>query len=240
VIPLKWIQSLTNWQVFIIDNSASMHNCWGEMTRLFDSLIHTLEQHNKDGIDMHFSSETGQQNTRFACKCLVDRHDHWRQGNESEKCSKTHGNLDKSLALRLRQYLAGRQRKKMTVLVLTDGLWADKKQASMERLLSDFDHLRRDQTGEENFSVQFIRFGNNPKALERFTRMDNIGRHVNTRYVFHLCVFGLCVSAPHTDEPFAAISSARYQLPKEQKGFLKDMQSAYKKQRLRRGKRRSW
>jgi hypothetical protein len=78
--------------------------------------------------------------------------------------------LRKALASRLRQYLAGRQQRKATIFVFTDGNWANEEQFSISQMFSEFQQLRRDPTALEKLSIQFVDFGNDsakPIKLDR-------------------------------------------------------------------------
>jgi hypothetical protein len=74
-------------------------------------------------------------------------------------------------------YLKSYKKKRMTLLVLTDGIWEGSvKERGVEKKIANFvgELLKRHGAMEDRrFSIEFIRFGEDVKAISRLRRLDN-------------------------------------------------------------------
>lgn len=164
-----------------MDNGSTMRRFWEEATFVLETLAMKLAGLDDDGLDLVFTigqdwnvCNAKRQNAlaRFkramenATPIMVDNF------NQAEKT-----NMNETLGQVFDDYLKSNQRKRMTLLVLTDGIWQGSvKEKGVEKKIAGFvqELLRRQQTMEDRrFSIQFIRFGDDANAIKRLDGLDN-------------------------------------------------------------------
>lgn len=129
------------------------------------SLLNRVMCNQEKGVEILFSRSGGHPQVGRS-----DVLEHFENCPLQTSAKNTMPGLRKALASRLRQYLAGRQQKKATIFVLTDGNWAKEEQFSISRMVSEFRQLRRDPTALEKLSIQFVQFGNDSAKTVRLNR----------------------------------------------------------------------
>jgi hypothetical protein len=72
-------------------------------------------------------------------------------------------------------YTSRHQKKGMTLIVLTDGVWeGSSKEQGIETLIAEFCEKLKSTTMERRkFSIEFVRFGDNPQSMAKLKRLDD-------------------------------------------------------------------
>ncbi|RYN69915.1 hypothetical protein AA0119_g5904 [Alternaria tenuissima] len=176
----EWLKRLHGRdQIFLIDDSASMHQHWKEVKRVFEALAYLVKTKDPDGIEL-----------RFANSCEHDDRQKHRNGlmKNFEKV-KPGGQCQMGIALNkiLPNYYRTQMNKRsswssrveekppVNIYILTDGVWSQ----GQECLSTVQDHITRLvnhlwETGRlEHVGIQFIRFGDNEIGRQRLDILDN-------------------------------------------------------------------
>ena len=83
-----------------------------------------------------------------------------------------HNWMDKPLSQIMDQYLSGRQEKKKTVFVFTDGVWEASQGAAVEELIVQFWCSRCRRRNLHNLQIHFVQFGDDERGLARLKRLQ--------------------------------------------------------------------
>ena len=157
-----------------------MRPFWEAATFVVETLAMKLAPLDKDGLDLVFT--IGQQkplNTSgsFAAK-VFGRHmqeNKPRVPHTADEERKT--DMTETFGIVFADFLKSRKSKRMTLLVLTDGLWrGSRPEQPVERKIANL--VRRALSGGDNMeerrlSISFIRFGDYPDAIRRLTSLDD-------------------------------------------------------------------
>lgn len=160
-----------------------MKDHWDSVTRVVEDLAWLVNQSDDDGIEIDFTNSP-------------DRPQKWDRRRNRDRMSmrKNHcqGRCDiKSLASNIQLWYERshknlrrvpndiphhKQKKGLQVYVLTDGEWQDK--PGVGELDSVMDIVRKYQymmaANEHSLGIQFIRFGNSERGIERVRHLDSI------------------------------------------------------------------
>lgn len=158
-----------------------MHQFWDDVTYTVETLAMKLAGLDDDGLDLIFT--VGQEENIENVKG-VNVHAKFRKAMDKKRPSQpidpemwVKTDMKETLSQIFDEYLQGSQGKRMTLMVFTDGLWegtvtekaVEEKIANFVRYLLQF----RPRMEDRWFSIEFIRFGDNPKAISRLRRLDD-------------------------------------------------------------------
>ncbi|KAI1122268.1 hypothetical protein F5Y10DRAFT_271233 [Nemania abortiva] len=185
--------------VYLVDNASSMRSFWGHATYLLRVLVMRSIGYDDNGMELRFTNELDEkwkltpkknQKKEAFLKKMADADPNKRKNN----ISKTDMSASLSLILEdhLRKNSDGRKLKRhLTILVLTDGLWEMNDENAVDDYLVTFIKKIPEENWEPEtplknarasnkpvsrprpISIQFIRFGHHPRAIERLDRLDN-------------------------------------------------------------------
>jgi hypothetical protein len=168
-------------QKFVVDNGTSMLPFWKVATYVLETLAMKLAGLDDDGLDLVFTigqdwnvvdAKGSKGLAKFrkamenACPIVPD------MPGLKEKTD-----MGETLGQVFDEYLKSHRNKRMTLLVLTDGIWEGSvKDKGVEKKIADFlGELRKHHKTMEDrrFSIEFIRFGDDANAISRLERLDN-------------------------------------------------------------------
>ncbi|KAI0868469.1 hypothetical protein GGS24DRAFT_513378 [Hypoxylon argillaceum] len=184
--------------VYLVDNASSMKSFWGHATYLLKVLVMRSIDYDDNGMELRFTNDTDEkwklspkkhQKKEMFLKRMADANP-----NKQKKISKT--DMSASLSLILEDHLnknsdGTKLKRHLTILVLTDGLWERNEEDAVDNYLVTFIRRIPEEKWESEtspkppftgnkpasrprpISIQFIRFGHHPKAIERLDRLDN-------------------------------------------------------------------
>ncbi|KUJ18189.1 uncharacterized protein LY89DRAFT_41524 [Mollisia scopiformis] len=163
--------------IFLVDNSETMIPYWYEATYLLETLLFKLRGLEGNGIDLQFGSShlkiEGSKHSRFfqGFKDIVAA-----MGSSVAKPKIGNGSnlLFRLLAivnahLRLIRREGGQP---LLLYVLTDGIWQDESQRDVVAGNLRETLIRLGHDGP-SVAIQFIRFGDDPVAIDRLNRLDD-------------------------------------------------------------------
>ena len=169
-----------------------MDRFWYEAMYLLETLIRKARNQDPDGMDLFFTSGSvkvegyesrmkivkGFKDDRFT-KAMKDPKARPALGHHTNPLTKMSEILDSYLDEVRRQKYRGIPHKKMTLIVLTDGLWEgmNDKEGVRNLIIQVVTKLREIigdvKLNERPLSIQFIQFGDNPDAEYRLWSLDN-------------------------------------------------------------------
>ncbi|KAL3291597.1 serine/threonine protein kinase [Colletotrichum asianum] len=161
--------------VFIVDNAASMSYHWPDVTTTLLSLAMKIGTLDKDGLDLKFT---------IGEKHNVSGAQEWTILNKFSKSLESVGmSVDRrnmtNMATALLKIFDDYQNhdKKQTLIILTDGMWeASEHEDDVANAITDFIKALRGKLkkGQRRwFTIQFVSFGADERALERLRRLDD-------------------------------------------------------------------
>ncbi|KAF4871696.1 Serine/threonine-protein kinase mph1 [Colletotrichum siamense] len=161
--------------VFVVDNAASMSYHWPDVTTTLLSLAMKIGTLDKDGLDLKFT--IGEKHNVSGAK-------EWTILNKFSKSLESVGtSVDRrnmtNMATALLKIFDDYQNhdKKQTLIILTDGMWeASEHEDDVANAITDFIKTLRGKLkkGQRRwFTIQFVSFGADERALERLRRLDD-------------------------------------------------------------------
>lgn len=165
-----------------MDNAETMADYWDEAIYLLETLVMKAKGQDENGMDLAFTN--GQVYLKNSSKVAKFREKMEDQGAKPGG-NGIHTNLKKSLGDLLNKYIQDMRisirrgdMRKLTILVLTDGIWAgmtDKH--DVDKMIVEFaTELKRVQgtsLQDRQVSIEFIQFGFDPEASYRLRRLDD-------------------------------------------------------------------
>lgn len=168
------------YQVFLIDDAASMAPYWRDvqiLTYIFASL---LKPYDDDGMDVYFPSSESEAplNSKKVTPLMQSLFGHPTRNTSdigskleslvTDYIDKIEGRFPKTSRLSIRKPIL----KPLNVYVLTDGIWDSKSDAEkpITRLVNALEDHQRVQ---KQVGIQFIFFGNDEQARQRLQRLDS-------------------------------------------------------------------
>jgi hypothetical protein len=168
-------------QKFVVDNGTTMRPFWDVATYVLETLAMKLAGLDKDGLDLVFT--TGQDwnidNARGSGAPMKFRRAMERASPivPDKPDLKLKTDMCETLGQVFQEYLTAHQKKKMTLLVLTDGIWEGSvRDKAVEKKIATFveELVKRHGAMEDRrFSIEFIRFGDDANAISRLTGLDD-------------------------------------------------------------------
>ncbi|KAI1335788.1 hypothetical protein F5Y15DRAFT_222823 [Xylariaceae sp. FL0016] len=167
---------------FLIDNDDTMLQYWDDMLVAFETLVRKVDGLDRDGLDLEFTmGETYSAKDAKAKQLLAN----FRKAKQEAISRNTHQHMvyqtdmEESLRNIFDRYL-GNPKRKMTLIVFTDGLWhgtVDSKGMldlkKVEIAITEFlkKSLFQDKLEKRWFTIQFVSFGN--AGLGILKRLDD-------------------------------------------------------------------
>jgi hypothetical protein len=166
----------------LLDNGSTMAKHWPRVRDLVAVLVTLLHGQDDDGMELYFTSSTKKYGPYSEPKDFVDRI------NEKKPKEKEEENVQKQTEDDIREVLfhilnlVGKPtyERKLTLIILTDGIWKDISQKRtvangivhwLERW-EDRQSLK-DMLRQRGLSIQFVQFGDDEDATREFDYMDN-------------------------------------------------------------------
>jgi len=163
----------------VVDTAASMHEFWDDVSFVCLTLTMKLAGLDKDGLDLIF---TGNQsfNVKMAGFKAAERFK--TALRRAKPMQSYHGvpavetDMATTLGEIFDEYLTNDRRKRMTLLVLTNGRWErNRDNRLVEETIADFVKKLNEErrTEKRRFTIQFISFGSDPTAIARLKSLDD-------------------------------------------------------------------
>ncbi|KAE9567918.1 hypothetical protein CGMCC3_g15912 [Colletotrichum fructicola] len=165
--------------IFLVDNASSMDDHWDNVNATLLTLAMKIGMLDKDGLDLMFTIGD-------PCKHNVSSAKEWKIPGKFGK-SMTNAKRDMArypnnstdMALALSRVFDNYidYSKKQTLIVMTDGLWeGSTEEYDVDNTISNFIvklKTKLDKAERRWFSIQFVSFGDDEKALKRLKRLDD-------------------------------------------------------------------
>jgi hypothetical protein len=192
--------------IFLIDNQESMFEFWGEARWIFDTLLMISRNIDENGIDLSFTCSKVEKPHEKKVNALLGAFD----DPEVAPKPGTTSNMVHILENVFEDYLARIDQEKekaksnrrnsafwhkkaekdaevknASLIVLTDGVWPNCKKDDFRRIFGSFtrgiiDRGRVINSRTRSYSVQFVRFGANPEAIDLLSFLDDdLESHLN-------------------------------------------------------------
>ncbi|KAL9032270.1 MAG: hypothetical protein Q9214_008038, partial [Letrouitia sp. 1 TL-2023] len=164
---------------FLVDNAESMRSDWFQATYLLETLVLKAFGQDPDGMDLNFTTGTVKVEQNEDASVFADKMKH---GYPKSGVST---NILDSLGKIFNQYLnrvrtLRHQTNDVTLIVLTNGLWAGttQKEAVKDKVIEFLEELDRLHHNMKHrpFSIEFVQFGNDKDASRRLKDLDNFLR----------------------------------------------------------------
>lgn len=172
--------------LFLVDDSDSMGKHWSDVRRLLKALAWLVSRDDDNGMELRFlisnkkctskdptklvdhlgkTERLGKSNINERLgEVLEDYCDSWDTWKKSQERS--------SMKLYQTLFQIGRKPKKLSVYVLTDGIWQPKSDAA-DSIRPMIDRLEEWKVPSNRVGIQFIRFGDNPDSIQKLNRLDS-------------------------------------------------------------------
>ncbi|OQU97590.1 Protein kinase domain-containing protein isoform 2 [Cladophialophora immunda] len=176
----KYLQDfIVNRDMFVVDNGSSMLRFWPAATYVLTTLAMKLAPLDDDGLDLVFTSgpqRSYQGQGRQAAKTFANQMEQKVPILPYSPALEVKTDMAETLGVVFDEYLRSRKDKRMTLLVLTDGLWRGTKAenpvgAKIAKFLGKA--LKGNHMDDRWFSISFIRFGDYPEAITRLNWLDD-------------------------------------------------------------------
>ncbi|TID14705.1 Protein kinase domain-containing protein isoform 1 [Venturia nashicola] len=168
---------------FVVDNGTTMVEHWKDVLFTLETLYLKIDGLDKNGVDLRFTDRNKSNCNKAELKKSGGRTMLVRSMNKAQPLAanmsdeRVRTNMKEVLSPILQKFFASRQNKRMTLIVLTDGMWEGSvtEQGVAEKIRDfykswhDMWHIVEDRW----FSIQFVSFGNNAAALHRLQVLDD-------------------------------------------------------------------
>jgi hypothetical protein len=157
-----------------------MRPYWEAATYVIETLTMKLAPLDKDGLDLVFTigqqkpvNRSGSGAAKAFAKIMEQKKPPAPRTADEE--AKT--DMAETFGIVFEDFLRSYKSKRMTLLVLTDGLWrGSRPERPVEEKIANFvrkAQSKSDNMEERRFSISFIRFGDYPDAIGRLTSLDD-------------------------------------------------------------------
>ncbi|KAF2756758.1 hypothetical protein EJ05DRAFT_76652 [Pseudovirgaria hyperparasitica] len=162
--------------VFVVDNAPTMRPWWALVSFVVETMAMNLTGLDKDGLDLLF---TGTDKFRLKGK-KADAPSKFlkniREATPNDRSMNT--DMAASLGTIFDEYIRTPQEKGMTLLVFTDGLWTggaedDAVEKALVKFITRTKDYKMDRQMKRRFSIEFIYFGHDQKAIDRLRALDD-------------------------------------------------------------------
>jgi hypothetical protein len=168
-----------------------MDGYWGETTLLLETLVKKVAGLDEDGVDLMFTvggnDVAKQKGTSKIMNMMRNDKVHPKEGMHTDMATCLGEVFDKYIkeAKRKQNHVAALKR--LTLIVLTDGIWAGTfVKEDVRNKFIVFSRALEKIIGElpvRPVSVEFIQFGNDPDATYRLRGLDDDWEYYGIRYV---------------------------------------------------------
>jgi hypothetical protein len=168
---------------FIVDNGTTMAQHWEPVQLTLETLYLKLDGLDKNGVDLVFTDRAKSNNNKeqlmrsSGYKTLAQSMIEAQPGAPNEFDDRVRTNMREVLSPIFQKFLASPQDKRMTLIVLTDGIWeGSNKEEGVAQKIAEFYKIWQTRWGEPEdrwFSIQFVSFGNDLAALRRLQVLDD-------------------------------------------------------------------
>jgi hypothetical protein len=162
---------------FIVDNGTTMVKHWEDVLFTLETLYMKLDGLDKNGLDLIFTDRDKSNCNKESLKRSNGRTALVRAMNEAQPTApndfdeKVRTNMREVLSPVFQKFLAGRQNRRMTLIILTDGMWeGSNREEGVAEKIADFYkswHGKWRVVEDRWFSIQFVSFGSDEAALHR-------------------------------------------------------------------------
>lgn len=169
-------------QKFLIDNAGSMLAHWGQLKYVLETLLMKVNRIDENGVDLSFTlGGVNIENAKTVDKVMATLKDPTAQpkaGAYTDMVRSLRGLFDDYLRYAKGQTRIGHRLKKLTLLVLTDGIWENtvNKIYVDQTIISFAQNLEKimgRDIADRPVSIEFIQFGNDEDATLRLKRLDD-------------------------------------------------------------------
>ncbi|KAI8626710.1 hypothetical protein F5Y19DRAFT_478195 [Xylariaceae sp. FL1651] len=162
---------------FVVDNGISMMEHWENAKKSLQVLAEKVAAFDDDGVDLIFTFA----NHELGCQKV--KNPYWKFGKAMDQARdlippNSHKPLATDMAKTLGEifdeYRKNRQQRRMTLIILTDGMWEGSVQPNeVEKKIALFikDAKSNNTFEDRRFTIQFVSFGNS--ATDRLTALDD-------------------------------------------------------------------
>ncbi|KAL8740664.1 MAG: hypothetical protein Q9190_006661 [Brigantiaea leucoxantha] len=165
--------------IFVIDNTESMRAYRTNVFKVVSLLAYMLKESDRNGLDVYFTQSSTKVNSGKSTKLLAAIGQATFQGISDMRARLSHilqehkNKFGTSTALSGSWYkksASAETQKPLSFYILTDGNWQPNDLGPVIKALVK--SMKASQLPKEHIGIQFIRFGNDPRGIDRLTRLD--------------------------------------------------------------------
>jgi hypothetical protein len=164
--------------MFLVDNGWHMRDHWESANLVVQTLGMQIGPLDKDGLDLLFTFDPGDYAKRnvknFGIPTAFQLAMEKAKPGDNMYMYKT--SMAQSLRNVLRKYLNDGMPKKLTLIVLTTGIWDGVKDDAEMEVAAAIREMVRKRKGfytDRWFGIEFVSFGNEPSGLTRLQEFDD-------------------------------------------------------------------
>lgn len=168
---------------FVVDNGTTMEQHWSDVMFTLETLYLKLDGLDENGVDLMFTDRAKSIYNKKELKKSWGRTALVRSMNEAQPAApkqheeRVRTNMREVLSPIFQKFLSSRQNKRMTLIVLTDGMWEGSyREEGVAEKIADFYkrwHNASRVVEDRWFSIQFVSFGKDKVALNRLQVLDD-------------------------------------------------------------------
>ncbi|KAE9961977.1 hypothetical protein BLS_001043 [Venturia inaequalis] len=168
---------------FVVDNGTTMVPHWKDVLFTLETLYLKLDGLDENGVDLIFTEKAKTMWNKAELKKSWGRTTLVRHMNEAQPVAantsdeRVRTNMKEVLSPIFQRFFTSRQNKRMTLIVLTDGMWEGSiREEDVAEKIRDFYnswHEKWHVVEDRWFSIQFVSFGDNEAALRRLQVLDD-------------------------------------------------------------------
>jgi hypothetical protein len=168
---------------FVVDNGTTMAQHWRDALFTLETLYLKLDGLDENGVDLIFTDRAKTKHGREELKRSWGRAALVKGMNDAQPAppngfdERVRTNMREVLSPIFQKFLTSRQNKRMTLIVLTDGMWEGSiREEGVADKIADFYKSWHDKwrvVEDRWFSIQFVSFGNDEAALHRLQVLDD-------------------------------------------------------------------
>ncbi|QDS74920.1 hypothetical protein FKW77_004200 [Venturia effusa] len=168
---------------FVVDNGTTMGAHWQDVVFTLETLYLKLDGLDENGVDLIFTDRAKSACNKNELKKSSGRTLLVRSMYDAQPAApdaieeRVRTNMKEVLSPIFQRYLTSRQNKRMTLIVLTDGVWeGSTTEEGVAEKIRDFYqswHGKSRVVEDRWFSIQFVSFGDNATALRRLQVLDD-------------------------------------------------------------------
>jgi hypothetical protein len=167
-----------------VDNAETMERFWYEATYLLETLVMKAAGQDQNGMDLTFTAGPIEVRNKTRASKFVDT----MKDSNARPSPGMHTDIRKPLGNIFKNYLEKLEDKRkypykegpkdLTLIVLTDGLWAgvrdkDEVRQKIVKFVKNLEEVIGDRVKDRPISLEFIQFGDDEDATYRLRQLDN-------------------------------------------------------------------